>query len=176
MIKHEPDHEQGRPTIYQKRYASEVITLSRQGYTIAQICAKWEISERTFYYWKGKNEIFRECYEIGKTAHKGFMEGLMIDNLTSKHFNSIGWSMMMRSMHSYSETRVVELEDIRQHESITDKAKAIMNHVASGSITPQEGDTMIGTLAKIGKINLATDIEEKIGILQNMLTQLEEDK
>lgn len=176
MLRREPDYNQGRPTIFKTEYSEQVIDLSKKGYTIAMICSDWGISERTFYYWKNKHESFRECFEIGRTAHKGYMERLLIDNLTNKNFNSIGWSMMMRCMHNYSETRVIHIEGIEKYETMTEKAKAIMNNVSAGIITPQEGDTLINSLSKVSKINLETDIEEKISLLQNILTSIEEDK
>ena len=82
----------GRPTKFKKDIMKEAELLSGFGFTEKDFCGYWEVSERTFYYWKKKNEgELLQAIEKGKTnanitATKALFNKVQEGNMTAVIF------------------------------------------------------------------------------------------
>lgn len=59
--------------------------------TIPEFCVEAGISDRTFWRWIGKYELFDECYRFGKMTAQAIWEKEGRDNHSNKEFNFAYW-------------------------------------------------------------------------------------
>lgn len=100
-----------RPTDYREDFHCEsVIELSKEGKTIAEICAEWDIAKQTFYTWAKthskfldaikKAEAHRESYYIndGRKLYNGGLKG-----------NPTPWIFIMKNCFDWSDKKQVSV-------------------------------------------------------------------
>ena len=105
----------GRPTAYKPEYCKQVIELGKEGKSVAQMCAHFDISRQTIDNWAEANPEFLEAYTRAKVHAQAWWEDLAVTNLTNREFQSPIWkkSMEARFRDDYTE---------RRDDSVTHKA------------------------------------------------------
>lgn len=86
-----------RPTKYDASYCDEVVELGRQGKSIAQMCAHFDISRQTIDNWAEANPEFLEALNRAKVHMQAKLEEMGFSGLTSKEFNAPVWKKTMEA-------------------------------------------------------------------------------
>ena len=93
----------GRPTKYKPEMCKTMITLFKQGASIAEVCLELDIHHDTFYEWKERHEEFSESVKKGLAYSKGWWEkqgrlGVWADTSEgASRLNYTGWFMNMKN-------------------------------------------------------------------------------
>lgn len=111
----------GRPTDYRPEYCETVVDLGKQGKSVAQMCAHFDISRQTIDNWAAANPAFLEAFNRAKVHMQAKLEEIGFDGLTSKDFNAPVWKKTMeaRFREDYTERRE---HDVRQQVVIAKEA------------------------------------------------------
>lgn len=86
-----------RPTSYLPEYCEIVIDLGKQGKSVAQMCAHFDISRQTIDNWAEAHPEFLEALSRAKVHMQAKLEELGFDGLTSKDFNAAVWKKTMEA-------------------------------------------------------------------------------
>lgn len=106
--------ERGRPTDYKPEYCEQVIELGKQGKSLAQMCANFDISRQTIDNWANAHPDFLEALSRAKVHAQAFWEDEGFKGMTSDKFNAAVWkkSMEARFREDYTERHE---HDVRQN-------------------------------------------------------------
>lgn len=97
----------GRPTSYKPEYCEQVIELGREGKSVAQMCAHFDISRQTIDNWAAEHEEFLEAFMRAKVHMQAKLEEIGFTGLVSKDFNAAAWktTMQARFRDDYTERK-----------------------------------------------------------------------
>lgn len=97
----------GQPTKYRPEYCDEVIELGKEGKSVAQMCAHFDISRQTIDNWASQNPAFLEAFTRAKVHMQAKLEEMGFNGLTSDKFNSTLWAKTMsaRFREEYTERK-----------------------------------------------------------------------
>ena len=136
----------GRPTKYQPEYCETVIDLGKEGKSLAQMCAHFDVARSTIDQWAEDYSEFSEALSRAKVHMQAKLEEMGFSGLTSKEFNAPVWKKTMeaRFRDDYTERKEVtgkdggpiKTEDVSEH---ADAFKRAIAGIASRSGTA-EGD------------------------------------
>lgn len=106
--------ERGRPTAYRPEYCEQVIELGKQGKSLIQMCAHFDIARQTIDNWAAVNPDFLEALSRAKVHAQAFWEDEGFKGMTSDKFNAAVWkkSMEARFREDYTERHE---HDVRQN-------------------------------------------------------------
>lgn len=101
----------GRPTDYRPEYCEEVIELGKEGKSLAQMCAHFDIARQTIDNWAQANPEFLEALNRAKVHAQAWWEQKGMDGLTIQGFNAAVWkkSMEARFREDYTERKEVAM-------------------------------------------------------------------
>lgn len=99
----------GQPTKYKKEYCSEVVELGKQGKSVAQMCAHFDISRQTIDNWAAANPEFLDALTRARTHMQAVLEALAFDGLSNREFNAALWktTMQARFREDYTERKEI---------------------------------------------------------------------
>lgn len=99
----------GRPTSYKPEYCEEVIELGKQGKSLAQMCAHFDIARSTIDQWAEDNAEFSEALSRARVHMQAKLEEMGFAGLGSKDFNAAVWKVTMaaRFRDDYTERKDV---------------------------------------------------------------------
>lgn len=100
----------GRPTDYNPEYCEQVIELGKEGKSLAQMCAHFDISRQTIDNWAAAHLEFLEALSRAKVHMQAKLEELGFSGLTSKEFNAAVWKKTMEARFRDDYTERKELE------------------------------------------------------------------
>lgn len=126
----------GQPTKYKKEYCSEVVELGKQGKSVAQMCAHFDISRQTIDNWAAANPEFLDALTRARTHMQAVLEALAFDGLKNKEFNAALWktTMQARFREEYTERKEIsgpEGGPIEFAETApSEKLKALLDNIA----------------------------------------------
>jgi transposase-like protein len=97
----------GRPSKYDPSYCEIVVELGKQGKSVAQMCAHFDISRQTIENWAEQHAEFLEAFTRAKVHMQAKLEEIGFDGLHSKDFNAPAWktTMQARFRDEYTERR-----------------------------------------------------------------------
>jgi hypothetical protein len=103
----------GRPTSYKPEYCETVIELGKQGKSVAQMCAHFDISRQTINNWASDHPEFLEAFTRAKTHMQAVLEAMAFDGLKNREFNANLWktTMQARFREDYTERKEVSGPD-----------------------------------------------------------------
>lgn len=99
----------GRPSIYDPSYCDVVIELGKEGKSLAQMCAHFDIARSTIDNWADLNPEFSEALSRARAHAQAWWEDKGMAGLTADKFNSAVWtkSMQARFREDYTERQEV---------------------------------------------------------------------
>ena len=97
----------GRPSKYQPEFCEKVIELGKEGKSLTQMCAHFDISRQTIDNWAEQNPEFLEALTRARVHMQAKLEEMGFDGLTSREFNAAVWktTMQARFPWDYTERR-----------------------------------------------------------------------
>jgi transposase len=97
----------GRPSKYDPEHCETVVALGKEGKSIAQMCAAFDISRQTIDNWADEHPEFLEALSRAKVHMQAKLEEMGFDGLKSKDFNAALWrkTMEARFRDDYTERR-----------------------------------------------------------------------
>lgn len=100
----------GRPSKYDPSYCEVVVELGKEGKSIAQMCAHFDISRQTIDNWAEQHPDFLEALSRAKAHMQAKLEELGFSGLHSKDFNAQVWktTMQARFRDDYTERKEVD--------------------------------------------------------------------
>lgn len=101
----------GRPTKYKPEYCEAIIELGKQGKSIAQMAAHFDVDKASIYRWSEESEDFRTALARAKAYSQTWWEDKAQENLGSRDFNAQLWlkSVASRFREDYTEKQVTEV-------------------------------------------------------------------
>jgi len=99
----------GRPTDYDPSYCDVVVSLGRDGKSLAQMCAHFDIARQTIDNWAAAHPDFLEALSRAKVHAQAWWEETGVKGMTADKFNSAVWtkSMQARFRDDYTERQEV---------------------------------------------------------------------
>jgi len=99
----------GRPSTYKPEYCEDVVALGKDGKSVAQMCAHFDISRQTIDNWAIANPEFLEALNRAKVHMQAKLEELGFSGLVNKDFNAAVWktTMAARFRDDYTERKEV---------------------------------------------------------------------
>jgi len=81
----------GRPTKYKASHCEDVVELGRQGLSLSQIAAKFDVARSTIDHWASNHDEFSEALTRAKTFAQAWWETKAQEALFDRKFNSAVW-------------------------------------------------------------------------------------
>lgn len=100
----------GRPSKYDPSYCEEVVELGKEGKSLAQMCAHFDIARSTIDQWAEDNPEFSEALSRAKVHMQAKLEEMGFSGLANREFNAAVWktTMQARFREDYTERREVD--------------------------------------------------------------------
>jgi len=101
----------GRPSKYKPEYCEQIIELGKQGKSIAQMAAAFDVDKASVYRWADEEETFRTALARARTYSQTWWEDKAQQNLGTRDFNAQLWlkSVASRFRDDYTEKQVTEV-------------------------------------------------------------------
>lgn len=101
----------GRPTKYKPEYCEQIIELGKQGKSIAQMAAHFDVDKASIYDWAASQEDFSTALARAKAHSQTWWENKAQENMDNRNFNAQLWlkSVASRFREDYTEKQVTEL-------------------------------------------------------------------
>lgn len=102
---------QGRPSKYKPEYCEQIIALGKEGKSIAQMAAAFDVDKASIYRWEKEEESFRTAFARARAYSQAWWEDKAQQNLASRDFNAQLWlkSVASRFREDYTEKQVTEV-------------------------------------------------------------------
>lgn len=103
----------GRPSKYLPEYCETVIELGKQGKSLAQMCAHFDIARSTIDQWAEDHPDFSEALSRAKVHAQAWWEDQGMTGLTLQGFNAAVWkkSVEARFREDYTERKELTGKD-----------------------------------------------------------------
>lgn len=97
----------GRPSKYKPEYCDIVLELGKQGYSVAEIAAHFEVDKASLYRWQQEDEIFALSMARAKSFEQAWFEREARSNMKNRDFNANLWyrSAASRFREDYTERK-----------------------------------------------------------------------
>ena len=101
----------GRPTKYKPEYCEEVIRLGKEGKSIAQMAAFFDVDKASVFRWAEECDDFRTALARARVHSQNWWEDKAQQNLASRDFNAQLWlkSVASRFRDDYTERTQTEI-------------------------------------------------------------------
>lgn len=101
----------GRPSKYKPEFCEQILELGRQGKSIAQMAAAFDVDKASIYDWAAAHEEFSTALARAKTYSQTWWEDKAQQNLGTRDFNAQLWlkSVASRFRDDYTEKQVTEV-------------------------------------------------------------------
>lgn len=101
----------GRPSKYKPEYCEQILELGKQGKSIAQMAAAFDVDKASVYRWADEEEAFRTALARARTYSQTWWEDKAQQNLGTRDFNAQLWlkSVASRFRDDYTEKQVTEV-------------------------------------------------------------------
>lgn len=101
----------GRPSKYRPEYCDEIIELGKNGKSIAQMAAHFDVDKASVFRWAEEHEDFRTALARAKAHSQKWWEDQAQKNLSDRNFNAQLWlkSVASRFRDDYTERTQTEL-------------------------------------------------------------------
>lgn len=101
----------GRPTKYKPEYCEEIIALGKQGKSIAQMAAHFDVDKASIYDWAANHEEFSTALARARACSQTWWEDKAQENLGCRDFNAQLWlkSVASRFREDYTEKQITEV-------------------------------------------------------------------
>jgi hypothetical protein len=99
----------GRPSKYDPSYCDVVVDLGKQGKSIAQMCAHFDIARSTIDKWAEDHAEFSEALSRARVHSQAWWEETGVTGMTADKFNSQIWvkTVQARFREDYTERQEV---------------------------------------------------------------------
>ena len=99
----------GRPTLYRPEYCEKVIELGREGKSLVQMAAHFDVSRPTISEWASEHPEFSKALDRAKVHAQNWWENQAQTGMHAKVFNSKIWEVSVRARfrEDYTERKEV---------------------------------------------------------------------
>ena len=103
--------QRGRPTKYDPAYCEEVINMGKEGKSLAQMCAHFDISRQTINNWADSYPDFLEALSRAQAHAQAWWEDQGAKGMWADKFNAVVWkkSVEARFRDDYTERQEIDL-------------------------------------------------------------------
>ena len=100
----------GRPSTYQPDFCDEIVELGKEGKSVAEMAAHFDVSRQTIDNWAAAHPEFLEALTRARTHMQATLERIGFEGLHAKDFNAAVWKKTMeaRFRDDYTERREVQ--------------------------------------------------------------------
>lgn len=100
----------GRPSKYDPSYCDVVVELGKEGKSLAQMCAHFDVTRQTIDNWAEQHPEFLEALNRARVHMQAKLEEMGFAGLTNKEFNAAVWKKTMeaRFRDDYTERKEVD--------------------------------------------------------------------
>lgn len=102
--------ERGRPTSYKPEYCEQVVELGKEGKSLAQMAAHFDVARQTIDNWAADNPEFLEALNRARVHMQAKLEEMGFAGLTNKEFNAAVWKKTMEARFRDDYTERKELD------------------------------------------------------------------
>ncbi len=101
----------GRPSKYKPEYCDIVLALGKEGYSVAEIAAHFEVDKASLYRWQQEDENFALSMARAKSFEQAWFEREARSNMKNRDFNANLWyrSAASRFRDDYTERKETQL-------------------------------------------------------------------
>lgn len=101
----------GRPSKYKPEYCEQIIELGKEGKSIAQMAAAFDVDKASIFDWAAAHEDFSTALARAKAYSQTWWEDAAQKNLSDRNFNAQLWlkSVASRFREDYTEKQVTEV-------------------------------------------------------------------
>lgn len=101
----------GRPTKYRPEFCEQIIDLGKEGKSIAQMAAHFDVDKASIFDWAAAHEEFSTALARARAHSQTWWEDKAQSNLASRDFNAQLWlkSVSSRFREDYTEKQVTEV-------------------------------------------------------------------
>lgn len=154
----------GRPTKYHEDMPGKVLEMMSDGWSVNAVCTELKITPDTFFRWCREYEEFSYAYKMGRSAKARWYENEGRQNLNTKDYNSLLFSMTARACGGLNTDERVAFVDFDGAETWEEKAKRVSDAVNARNVTPKEAERLMNIIERGQKISevhaLASRVEE----------------
>ena len=136
----------GRPSKYKPEFCQQIIELGKQGKSIAQMAAHFDVDKASIFRWMDESEDFRTALARAKAHSQTWWENKAQENMDNRNFNAQLWlkSVASRFRDDYTE---------RTQTEITGKdggaVKVETKTIDSRALTPEQREALRGVLMAV---------------------------
>lgn len=99
----------GRPTRYQKRFATELPAMFKNGESVAEVCVELGICKQTFYTWTEAHPEFLDAYNKGRELSEAWWHKIGRANATGRmRGNAATWIFNMKNRFGWKDRTEVD--------------------------------------------------------------------
>jgi len=140
----------GRPSKYRPEFCEQIIELGKEGKSIAQMAAHFDVDKASIYDWAAAHEDFSTALARARAHSQTWWENAAQKNMDNRNFNAQLWlkSVASRFRDDYTERQVTEVSG-PEGGAIKVESKV----VDSKTLSPEQRDALREILlaAKAGK-------------------------
>lgn len=135
--------ERGRPSKYDPSHCDVVVELGKQGKSLAQMCAHFDIARSTIDKWAEDHTEFSEALSRAKVHSQAWWEETGVAGMTADKFNSQIWVKTVQARFREDYTERQEVTGANGAPLITEQdprqlARAITALLSEAAIEPEE--------------------------------------
>jgi len=123
------------------------------------------------YLWADANPEFLQAFTRAKQKSKMWLLDSVVVNLENKFYQAKSVEFLAKFIHDFREKDYfVSLPELKDGKTFAEKAKAVVEAVANGKITPVEGEKIANIISMGAKVEEVTELKaelQKIKDLQN---------
>jgi len=165
----------GRPTKYREEMCEKVLHLFKDGLTQVEVATALGITYETYSVWQHTIPEFSDAVKKGLQLSKTWWMKTGREGLKNKNFSFVGWSMQVKNMfRHYTDEQPVNLPELAQAITFTDKINVIIKAISKGHITTSEAKKLSEVIAIGAKVEESTELKQRIEELEELLPQRED--
>lgn len=157
---------------YHCRLILEIMSDPYKG-TISAFCKEALISDKTFYRWKNKYELFDECYRLGCMISRENWEEDGRNRESNESFNLEYWRIIGSSRYGVGKSNRVRLE-LSEDSTPYDQYKQLISQASLGDFTASEIKQLMESLNAGTRAYETFELQKEIDNLKKDLALMEQ--
>lgn len=159
----------GRPTKYKEEFCETVKSIGDIGGSVYEMADACDVALSSLYEWAKEFPIFSEAFTRAREKSKAYVGKFHRINALNPDYNPRSTEITCKFIVQWKEYANTTIPELKTAETYTEQMKAIINAVATGVITMDEGDKLANIVSKAAKV-------EEVDELRKVLVQIEEER
>lgn len=141
--------------------------------SVASFCVKAGIGDSSFYRWKQRNPVFRECVEIGILHAREKWEKQIEENIFNEEFNSDMWVNKGKLLFRYGKSDKIIL-DINPKATPDKHYESLMKQGSRGDFTATEIKLLMESVNIGVRVNEQIKMQAQVDTMKEDLLRMNE--